>query len=102
MIKPIEQSLELDVVNLKKAALVYRAINHKLRQQILRIIHQNGRITVTPLYKKMHLVQSEASMHLAILRKAGFVYAERHGKHIFYSVNYQRLEEIHRLTKSIM
>src|ERR687886_1121573 len=87
--------LKIDVLQLKKAALVLRAVNHKLRQQILKLIHQKGQITVTEIYVKLRLEQSVASQHLAILRKAGFVDTFRDGKFIFYNVNESRLEEVH-------
>ena len=87
--------LYIDILQIKKAALVLRAVNHKLRQQILNLIHQSGRMTVTSLYIKLRLEQSVTSQHLAILRKAGFVVTERNGKNIFYTVNYKRLEEVH-------
>ena len=87
-------SLNIDLVNLKKASLILRAINHKLRQQILRLINDNSRMTVTDIYVQLRLEQSVASQHLAILRKAGFVITERDGKFIYYSANKQRLEEL--------
>jgi DNA-binding transcriptional ArsR family regulator len=58
--------LKIDVLQLKKAALILRAINHKLRQQILKLIHQNGKMTVTEIYVKLRLEQSVASQHLAM------------------------------------
>ncbi len=88
--------LNIEIIQLKKAAHIIRAVNHKLRQQLLQQLHQNGRMTVTTLYQKLQLEQSVASQHLAILRKAGFVITERNGKFIFYSVNYKRLQEMHR------
>lgn len=94
--------LKIDVTSLKKAALVLRAINHKLRQQILKLINQHGRITVTEIYVKLRLEQSVASQHLAILRKAGFVNTERDGKFIFYSVNYDRIEQVHRIAYDLL
>ena len=33
--------LKLDLVNLKKASLVLRSVNHKLRQQILKLIDEH-------------------------------------------------------------
>ncbi|MCW3118589.1 MAG: regulatory protein ArsR, partial [Chitinophagaceae bacterium] len=36
--------LKIDLHNLKKAALVLRAVNHKLRQQILKLIDEHGRV----------------------------------------------------------
>ncbi|MEO7983176.1 MAG: transcriptional regulator, partial [Bacteroidota bacterium] len=43
-------SLRVDLLNVKKAALVLRAVNHKLRQQILKLIDEHGKVTVTELY----------------------------------------------------
>ena len=82
--------------------MVLRAINHKLRQQILKLIDESGRMTVTEIYVKLRLEQSVASQHLAILRKAGFVKTERDGKFIYYSVNTDRLEELNRFVKELV
>ena len=96
------EPLKVNLLNIKKAALVLRAINHKLRQQILRQIDELGKITVTELYIKLRLEQSVASQHLAILRKAGFVKTERNGKFIYYSVNTNRLEEVNQLVANLI
>ena len=98
----LNSELKIDVIQLKKAALVLRAINHKLRQQILKLIHQNGKMTVTEIYVKLRLEQSVASQHLAILRKAGFVNTTRDGKFIFYTVNESRLEEVHKFVHDLL
>ena len=63
--------LKVDLLEVKKAALVLRALNHKLRQQILKMIDESGKMTVTELYVKLRLEQSVASQHLAILREKG-------------------------------
>jgi DNA-binding transcriptional ArsR family regulator len=95
-------ALKVDLLNVKKAALILRAVNHKLRQQILRLIDEQGKITVTEIYVKLRLEQSVASQHLAILRKAGFVNTDREGKFIYYSVNTNRLEELNQFVESLL
>lgn len=95
-------SLKVDLLNVKKAAMVLRAINHKLRQQILKLIDEHGRITVTEIYVKLRLEQSVASQHLSILRKAGFVNTERDGKYIYYTVNTARIEELNNFVESLL
>jgi DNA-binding transcriptional ArsR family regulator len=95
-------SLKVDLLNVKKASLILRAINHKLRQQILKLIDEQGRITVTEIYVKLRLEQSVASQHLAILRKAGFVKTDRDGKFIYYTVNTTRLEELNQFVESLL
>jgi DNA-binding transcriptional ArsR family regulator len=94
--------LKIDLHNLKKAALVLRAVNHKLRQQILKLIDEHGRMTVTELYVKMRLEQSVASQHLAILRKAGFVKTDRDGKFIYYSINIDRMDEVNQFLADLL
>ena len=97
-----ENSLKLDLLELKKAAVILRALNHKLRQQMIKVIDEHGKITVTDLYIKLRLEQSVASQHLAILRKAGFVTTSREGKYIYYSLNIARLEDIMRYTSQLL
>jgi DNA-binding transcriptional ArsR family regulator len=98
----VSSELKIDVIQLKKAALILRAVNHKLRQQILKLIHQHEKMTVTEIYVKLRLEQSVASQHLAILRKAGFVTTVRDGKFIFYSVNHDRLEQVHQFVHELL
>lgn len=81
----------------KKAAILLRALNHKLRQQILILILQHDRMKVTDIFEKLFLEQSVASQHLAILRRAGFVKTKREGKFIWYSVNLQRIEQVQKV-----
>ena len=82
--------------------MVLRALNHKLRQQIIKIIHENKRLSVTQLYIKLRLQQSVASQHLAILRKAGIVSTERDGKCIFYTIKFPRIDSINGFVKNLV
>ncbi len=95
-------TLGIDYYNVKKAALILRAVNHKLRQQLIKLIDEEKRITVTEIYVRLRLEQSVASQHLAILRKAGIVATEREGKFIYYLVNYKRLEEIGKIANDLV
>ncbi len=95
-------SLKVDLLNVKKAALTLRALNHKLRQEILKLIDEHGKVTVTELYVKLRLEQSVASQHLAILRKAGFVKTTRDGKFIYYSVNVDRMQDLNKFVEQLL
>jgi ArsR family transcriptional regulator, virulence genes transcriptional regulator len=95
-------AVNVNLLKTKKAALILRAINHKLRQQMLKLIDENGKMTVTELYLKLRLEQSVASQHLAILRKAGLVKTVRNGKFIHYSINAERLEELNEFVKNLL
>jgi DNA-binding transcriptional ArsR family regulator len=99
---PSESSINVDYHALKKAALVLRALNHKLRQQLLNLIEEEKKITVTEIYVRLRLEQSVASQHLAILRKAGIVTTQRDGKFIYYTVNFKRIDEIDTFVKQLV
>jgi hypothetical protein len=43
----------LDTLLVKKAAIYVRAINHKLRQQILKKIDEKGTCTVTEIFTEL-------------------------------------------------
>ncbi|HRO17982.1 MAG TPA: metalloregulator ArsR/SmtB family transcription factor, partial [Ferruginibacter sp.] len=79
-----------------------RALNHKLRQQILTLIETEKKITVTEIYVRLRLEQSVASQHLAIMRKAGVVTTQREGKYIYYLVNYKRIDELNQCVQEMV
>ena len=89
-----EAPVKVDFLNLKKGAMILRALNHKLRQQMVRLLDENKRLTVTELYIQLRLEQSVASQHLAILRRAGIVKTEREGKFIYYTISNSRIAGI--------
>lgn len=95
-------SININYHNVKKASLVLRALNHKLRQQILSLIETEKKITVTEIYVRLRLEQSVASQHLAIMRKAGVVTTQREGKYIYYLVNYKRIDELNQCVQDMV
>lgn len=96
------QEISLNYSELRKAVIILRAVNHKLRQDIINLLEENEKMTVTDLYVKLRLEQSVASQHLAILRRAGVVNTERNGKFIYYYLNEERLEQINGLVDDLM
>ena len=95
------EEIQLDYAELRKAVLVLRALNHKLRQRIIDLLEQQDSMTVTDIYIKLRLEQSVASQHLAILRRAGVVITSRNGKFIYYSLDQDRLAQIGRLVEEL-
>lgn len=98
----VQPELKIDFQILRKSVMVLRAVNHKLRQEMIKIIEAQGKITVTELYIKLRLEQSVASQHLALLRRAGVVSTTREGKFIYYSVDKSRIKEISRLLQELV
>ena len=96
------ENIRLDFLHIKKTLIILRALNHKLRQQILKIIDERRKVTVTEIYIELRLEQSVASQHLAILRTAGLVTTSRDGKFIHYSINYKRIKEVNKLVENFV
>lgn len=97
-----DAEVNINTLEIKKAMIQLRAINHKLRQIILQYIGQHDKITVTEIFQHLLLEQSVASQHLAVLRKAGFVKTKRDGKFIYYSINRQRLLDLNRFVADLI
>jgi len=86
--------IKIDFLQVKKSSLILRALNHKLRQNILKLLEEQTKLTVTEIYVQLRLEQSVASQHLSILLRAGIVKTEREGKFIYYLLHHQRIAEI--------
>lgn len=85
----------------KKAAMIYRAINHPLRQKIYEFLCVKER-DVTSIYTHFLIEQSVASQHLAILRKSGWVKTRREGKWIYYAPNTEKANQYKKSTSGIV
>ena len=101
IINESENSLNINYLMIRKSSLILRALNHKLRQQIVQIIAQAEKITVTDLYIQLRIEQSVASQHLAILRKVDILTTQRNGKFIYYKINHQRVSVIKQFIKDL-
>lgn len=77
---------------LTQSCEIARALAHPLRLRILEFIDDQRRTHVNRIYNSLQIEQSITSQHLRILRLAGIVHAERDGKFIHYSINYNVVE----------
>jgi len=89
----MEQLTNDMIAAFKKARHQLRAVDHKLRQQLIDYM-LSGRRTVTEIYLHFRIEQSVASQHLAVLRKAGVVSTEREGKFIYYRADSEKLTRL--------
>ena len=96
------EEIKLDYNTFRRAVLVIRSVDHKLRQQIIKMLEESPRLTVTEIYIKLRIEQSIASQHLSILRRSGLLHTKRSGKFIYNSLNKERLAEIETLIKNIV
>lgn len=97
-----DQLIDLNYADLRQAVLTLRAIDHEIRQKIIKVLQKNQSMTVTEIFVALRIEQSVASQHLAVLRKAGVVFSERHGKFIHYSLNEEKLAEIAKLVENLV
>ena len=67
--------------------------------QIISFIHANKSINVNTIYEALNIEQSVASLQLKILREANIVLTNRTGKFVFYSINYDVLEQAATITQ---
>ena len=93
--------LKLEHKTLRKKVLVLRAVNHKLRLKIIKMLSDKQQMSVTEIYVKLRLEQSVASQHLAIMRRAGIVNTTRSGKNIYYELNASKLKSIGNFIRDI-
>jgi ArsR family transcriptional regulator len=84
----------VDNSKLKHGASVMRALSHPVRLKIMEYIDKNKVINVNKIYAALKLEQSITSQHLCTLRKEKLVISKREGKFIYYSVNYERVQNV--------
>ncbi len=96
------EPIMINFLHAKKSLYILRSINHKLRQDILKLIDAQENITVTEVYTTLKIEQSVASQHLALMRKAGIVVTRKEGKYIFYKPNYERIREVSQFVEGLV
>ena len=68
-----------------------RALAHPLRLKILEFLDQHKNIQVNQIYNSLKIEQSIASQHLRILKNAGVLIADKDGKYMHYTIDYQKV-----------
>jgi len=69
-----------------------KALADETRQQIMKICCCTH-LSVNEIVAQTGVSQPTVSHHLKVLRDAGLVQAERHGKEIFYSLNQEKMAD---------
>lgn len=95
------KSILIQTSEIKEATKVLRAVNHKIRREILHLLEVKKKLTVSQIYTAMKLQQSICSQHLSILHKAGVICVEPVKKFRYYYINLHRVEQINGLAKEL-
>jgi len=71
----------------------YKALADPTRRQILDLLRHED-LTAGEIAAEFHMAWPSVSRHLAVLKHAGLVLAEREGQYIRYSLNTTVIQEI--------
>jgi DNA-binding transcriptional ArsR family regulator len=93
--------LDIDDKDLQAASNLLRAVTHKLRLSIIKLLDDKGEINVNSIYTTLKLEQSITSQHLKILRDNDVVQTRRDGKMIYYTLNYDKLRSVEKIAGDI-
>lgn len=93
--------LDIDDKDLQAASNLLRAVTHKLRLSIIKLLDDKGEINVNSIYTTLKLEQSITSQHLKILRDNDVVQTRRDGKMIYYTLNYDKLRLVEKIASDI-
>lgn len=72
---------------------IFRAVADPTRRNILERL-QERELTVLELWEPFRITQPSLSKHLAVLRRSGLISARRSGRHRYYRLSPEPLEQI--------
>ena len=72
---------------------IFRAVADPTRRSILERLHQREH-TVLELCEPFRMTQPSLSKHLAVLRRSGLIAGRRSGRHRYYRLSSEPLEQI--------
>jgi DNA-binding transcriptional ArsR family regulator len=72
---------------------IFRAVSDSTRRSILELLQQRE-LTVLELCEPFSITQPSLSKHLAVLRRSGLIVARRSGRHRYYRLDPEPLEQI--------
>ncbi len=78
--------------NLQTArAHFFRALGDSTRLDILKMLEQQGPLSVTDIYRELGHAQNLISHHLACLKNCGLVSTRKQGKQVFYRLRNKKV-----------
>ena len=82
-------------LELRRLRTLYRALGDALRLRILSLLAELGPVAVNELSNRVQVSQPLISWHLRILRVAGFIETERHGREVICRLRPAAFAELH-------
>jgi DNA-binding transcriptional ArsR family regulator len=84
-----------DDLDLRALRELYRALGDVTRLRMIALLASDGPLQVTELSRRIGLSQPLISWHLRILRVAGVITTERHGREVMCRLRPRVFDELH-------
>lgn len=88
------KEINLSTDRLEKTSAMLKAMAHPMRIAILKLLEQEGKLTVSEIHMSLNMEQSTTSHHLGILKDKSILKSERNGKNTFYFLRNENLQHI--------
>ncbi|MBN1767862.1 MAG: helix-turn-helix transcriptional regulator [Prolixibacteraceae bacterium] len=85
--------------NIQQAALLYKALGHPARLQILRYLAQTKMCITGNISDVLPLSRTTVNQHLTELKKAGLIRGHVSGKNTSYCLNPSMVKELQRVSE---
>jgi ArsR family transcriptional regulator len=93
-------TLSLDDEAASRLAVVFKALGHPVRIQIIDLLSRyGGQVCVCEIERQFELSQPTISHHLKVLRDAGLLSAEKRGLWVYYDLRSQVLISLRKALK---
>lgn len=69
----------------------FKALGDRTRLDILKVLSENKRFSVTEIYQGLGHAQNLISHHLACLKNCGLVSSEKEGKQVYYRLRNKKI-----------
>ena len=87
---------------IRKAETALHPFGNSHQHAIIRFLGEKGEASVTEIGIVTKLIGPHVSYFLQDLRRAHYVKTRKCGKHIYYSLNYERLHVVNTLIKMLV
>lgn len=85
---------------IRDLAQLFKILADETRLRILEMLGRRKELCVRDLWERLGQSQPAVSHHLGLLRMAGLVETRHEGKHIYYRIDQQRLDELMTMIQS--
>ena len=85
--------------DLQDAAILYKALGHPARLQILRYLAETRVCITGDISEELPLSRTTVNQHLAELKKAGLIQGHVRGRHTNYCLNPGKIKELKEMSE---